>query len=182
MKRNISILVLALLIFSCSDEKQNAKLNDELSALRIKLDSIEHLNAELSAPPKGQIKTFLTFQENNAEAAMNFYVGIFKNSEITHIQRYEKGSPAKEGTIMFATFDLNGSQFACSDSFVKHEWSFTPGVSVFVECKSDEEIEDLFAKLSENGETLMPLGNYGWSEKFAFIEDQFGVSWQLNLN
>ena len=82
---------------------------------------------------------------------------------------------------MFARFELNGSQFACSDSYIKHEWTFTPGVSNFVDCKTDDELENIFAKLSENGKILMPLDNYGFSQKFGFVEDRFGVSWQLYL-
>jgi len=121
---------------------------------------------------KKQISTFLTFQENNAEEAMNFYVGLFENSKIIDVQRYGKDGPAKEGTIMVARFELNGSQFACSDSYIKHEWTFTPGVSNFVECKSDDEIENFFAKLSENGKVMMPLNNYGFSQKFGFVEDR----------
>ena len=65
---------------------------------------------------KQQITTFQTFQHNNAELAMNFYVELFDNSKITDIQRYGKDGPGKEGTIMRATFELNGIQFICSDS------------------------------------------------------------------
>ena len=82
---------------------------------------------------------------------------------------------------MYAKFVLNGSLFACSDSPPIHEWNFTPAVSNFVECTSEEEIQTLFDKLSENGEVMMPLNNYGWSTKFAFVADRYGVSWQLNL-
>lgn len=129
-----------------------------------------------------QVSTFLTFQENNAEEAMNFYVGLFENSEVVSVRRYGKDGPAKEGTVMVAKFRLNGQDFMCSDSPIKHAWTFTPGVSVFVECRSMEELQKLFKALSENGNVLMPLDNYGFSEKFAFVEDQFGVSWQLNFN
>ena len=128
-----------------------------------------------------QITTFLTFQANNAEQAMNFYVDLFDNSKITDIQRYGKDGPAKEGTIMRATFELNGKQFICSDSYRTHDWNFTPAVSNWVECESEKEIENLFKKLSENGDIKMPLDNYGFSQKFGFTEDKFGVSWQLNL-
>ena len=113
---------------------------------------------------------------------MNFYVSIFENSKITEINRYEKGGPAPEGSIMMATFQLNGSQFACSDSYIKHAWDFTPGLSCFVTCTSVEEQETLFNKLSENGQVMMPLANYGFNQKFVFLEDRFGVSWQLNLD
>ena len=157
MKSTIAILLFALLLASCSDFKSNNETNEELSALRIELDSLKSLKAETPGEAKGQIATFLTFQENNAEEAMNFYVSLFENSKVTDIQRYGKEGLAKEGTIMVATFELNGSQFACSDSYIKHEWDFTPGVSNWVECKTDDEIENLFAKLSENGKVMMPL-------------------------
>lgn len=133
---------------------------------------------------KQQISTFLTFQENNAEEAMNFYIKLFNNSKITDVHRYgkDKPAPAKEGSVMKATFELNGKQFICSDSYFKHEWTFTPAVSMFVECKGSREIENLFEKLSENGKVFMPLDNYGFSTKFGWVEDKFGVSWQLNLH
>lgn len=113
---------------------------------------------------------------------MNFYVGLFDNSEVVSVQRYGSGGPAKEDSIMVARFRLNGRDFMCSDSYVQHAWNFTPGVSMFVECRSSEELEQLFQALSENGQVMMPIDNYGFSEQFAFVEDRFGVSWQLNFN
>lgn len=130
---------------------------------------------------KQQITTFLTFQDNNAEEAMIFYVELFNNSKVIDVQRYGKDGPGKEGTVVKAIFELNGTPFVCSDSFIQHEWDFTPAVSNWVECDSSEEIEYLFTKLSENGDVKMPLDNYGFSRHFAFVEDRFGVSWQLNL-
>ncbi|WP_456866009.1 VOC family protein [Galbibacter sp. BG1] len=130
---------------------------------------------------KQQITTFLTFQGNNAEEAMNFYVELFDNSKVINVERYGKNGPGLEGTIVKAIFELNGTPFICSDSFIKHEWSFTPAVSSWVECNTKEEIEHLYAKLSENGDVKMPLDSYGFSKQFAFVEDRFGVSWQLNL-
>lgn len=128
-----------------------------------------------------QITTFLTFQENNAEEAMNFYIGLFDNSKIIEISRHGKDGPAKEGTIMMAAFELNGKQFICSDSYVKHEWTFTPAISLYVECQSESELEKLFDKLSENGKVFMALDNYGFSQKFGWVGDKFGITWQLNL-
>lgn len=128
-----------------------------------------------------QITTFLTFQDHNAEEAMTFYVELFDNSKINDIHRYGKGGPGKEGTIMKAVFELNGKQFICSDSFIKHNWTFTPAISNWVECKNEDELEYLFSKLSANGRIMMPLDNYGFSQKFGWVADQFGVSWQLNL-
>lgn len=128
-----------------------------------------------------QITTFLTFQENNAEEAMNFYIGLFDNSRIIDVQRYEKGGPAKEGSVMMATFELNGKQFVCSDSYVKHAWTFSPAISMYVECRTEEELNKLFDKLSEDGTVYMPLDNYGFSTKFGWVGDRFGVTWQLNF-
>jgi len=130
---------------------------------------------------KNQIATFLTFQDNNAEKAMNYYIELFDNSKVVDLQRWGKGAPGEEGKIMHAAFELNGSLFRCSDSPPVHEWNFSPAVSNFVECKDIDEIERLFNSLSENGNVTMPLNNYGFSQKFAWVIDQFGVSWQLNL-
>ncbi|MMZ69472.1 3-demethylubiquinone-9 3-methyltransferase [compost metagenome] len=69
----------------------------------------------------------------------------------------------------------------CIDSYVKHAFSFTPAISLFVECESDEEIERTFAKLLDGGTVYMPLGAYPFSSKFGWVGDKFGVTWQLNL-
>ena len=179
MKRATSVLLLALLIFSCNNNESNSKTVAITEKLQTKIDSLQQVLLEKTN--KKQISTLLTFQENNAQEAMNFYIDIFENSKIIDVQKHGKDGPAKEGTIFFARFELNGSQFACSDSYIKHEWDFTPGVSNFVDCKTDDEIETIFAKLVKGGKALMPLNNYGFSQKFGFVEDQFGVSWQLNL-
>lgn len=130
---------------------------------------------------KQQITTFLTFQENNAEEAMNFYIELFDNSKIIEAERYGKNGPGKEGTIMKAVFELNGKQFICSDSYIKHGWTFTPAVSLWVECKTIDELENFFEKLSKGGGVTMPLNNYGFSQKFGWVIDKFGISWQLNF-
>ena len=130
---------------------------------------------------KNQIITSLTFQDNNAEKAMHFYVGLFKNSRIIRVKRWEKDGPVEAGRIMQATFELDGNLFMCSDSPPIHDWNFTPAVSSYLECESENELEKLFTKLSENGKVTMPPNNYGFSQKFGWVIDQFGVSWQLNL-
>lgn len=176
MKKLTSILILCITIYSCSDYKQNEKVNNELNLLRTELDSLKKLNTV-----ENQIATFLTFQKENAEQAMNFYVELFDNSKIINIKRWGKDGPGKEGTIMHATFNLNGKLFMCSDSPAIHDWDFTPAVSNYVECVNTKQLEHFFTKLSDNGKVMMPLGNYGFSQKFGFVVDQFGVSWQLNL-
>ena len=76
---------------------------------------------------------------------------------------------------------LKGQEFMCIDSNVKHPFSFTPSFSIFVTCNTEEELDKLYQKLNESGQALMPLGNYGFSKKFGWVNDRFGVSWQLNL-
>ena len=181
MKKLIPLLILALFTFGFINSEDNLK-DKELESLRLELANLKSQKSGLSESSNGELATFLTFQNNDAEEAMNFYVGLFENSKITDVQKHGKDGPAKEGSIFVARFELNGSKFACSDSYIKHEWDFTPGVSIWVSCTSDEEIEKLFAKLSKGGQVMMPLNNYGWSQKFGFVEDRFGVSWQLNLD
>ncbi|MEM9545190.1 MAG: VOC family protein [Bacteroidota bacterium] len=182
MKGIAPLLIFALISFLNTEILGNTNLSSLAGKTQVQSDSLKNAQNTLSSEETGQIYTFLTYQEDNAEEAMNFYVGLFENSRIINVQRYGKEGPAKEGTIMMATFELNGSLFACSDSYIKHEWDFTPGVSIFVECKSDAEIKKYLEKLAEGGSILMPLDNYGWSSKFAFVVDKFGVSWQLNLD
>ena len=68
-----------------------------------------------------------------------------------------------------------------TDSIVAHDFTFTPALSFFVDCESEEEIARLFSVLSNGGSILMPLNNYGFSQRFGWINDRYGVSWQLNL-
>lgn len=125
--------------------------------------------------------TSLTFQDNNAEKAMNFYVELFDNSKVINVQYWGKEGPVTEGKIRQATFELDGNLFMCSDSPPVHDWDFTPAVSNYIACEDESELEKLFSKLSENGKVTMPLNDYGFSQKFGWVIDQFGVSWQLNL-
>jgi predicted 3-demethylubiquinone-9 3-methyltransferase (glyoxalase superfamily) len=127
-----------------------------------------------------KISTFLMF-EGKAEEAMSFYVSLFKDSSVTSIRRYGPGEAGAEGSVMQAAFSLNGQQFMCIDSSVKHGFTFTPAMSIFVDCASETEVDTLFAKLSEGGQVLMPLGEYPFSRKFGWLADRYGVSWQLTL-
>jgi predicted 3-demethylubiquinone-9 3-methyltransferase (glyoxalase superfamily) len=127
-----------------------------------------------------KIRPFLMF-EGNAEEAMNLYVSLFPGGEILDLHRYGPGGPGVPGSIMKASFSIGGQTILCTDSFVKHNFTFTPASSLFVDCESEEEVERLSAALAEGGATLMPLGEYGFSRRFAWVNDRFGVSWQLNL-
>jgi predicted 3-demethylubiquinone-9 3-methyltransferase (glyoxalase superfamily) len=121
------------------------------------------------------------FQDGNAQAALDLYFATFPDSRMVRVERYAQGMQGPAGTIKVAVFTLCGREFMCSDSPIKHGFSFTPSSSTFVEFDSVAELERTFGILSENGQVLMPLGNYGFSERFGWLNDRFGVSWQLNL-
>lgn len=123
---------------------------------------------------------FLMF-EGNAEEAMNFYISLIEDSEIISISRYGADGPGKEGSVIQAAFTLKGQEFMCIDSNIQHEFTFTPSFSIFLTCSTEEEIDNLYKMLSEDGSILMPLGDYSFSKKFGWIADRFGVSWQLTL-
>jgi len=127
-----------------------------------------------------QVRPFLMF-EGKAEEAMKFYVSLIPGSAIGDITRYGPGGPGPEGSVMKASFSVAGQTVLCTDSFVKHAFTFTPSFSFFIDCASEAEIDRLSAALGEGGTTLMPLGNYGFSRKFAWVNDRYGVSWQINL-
>lgn len=128
-----------------------------------------------------KVTPFLMFQGGKAEEAMNYYTSLIEDSEITSISRYGANEAGDEGTVMHATFSLKGQEFMCIDSNVKHAFSFTPSFSIYITCDSEKEINNLYEKLIMDGQALMPLDDYGFSEKFGWINDRFGVSWQLNL-
>lgn len=127
-----------------------------------------------------QIAPFLMFT-GAAEAALTFYTSLFEDARVVDITRFGAEGPGAEGTVQFARFTLAGQEFLCTDSFVTHDFSFTPSFSVWIETESEDELQRLFAALSEGGTELMPLGDYGFSRRFGWVDDRFGVSWQLNL-
>lgn len=169
------------MVLSCSDLKVEKADLVKMEELIVEVDSLKAIIAQKDNH-NNQISTFLTFQDNNAEQAMKFYVDLFDNSKIVNVKRWGAGSPGKKGAIMHAIFEINGRSFMCSDSPLVHDWDFSPAVSNYVACSSENELERLFSKLSENGTVTMPLNNYGFSTKFGWVIDQFGVSWQLNFN
>jgi predicted 3-demethylubiquinone-9 3-methyltransferase (glyoxalase superfamily) len=126
-------------------------------------------------------RPFFMFQEGNAQAALDLYFSTFPDSRMVRAERYAQGEPGPVGTIKVAVFTLCGREFMCSDSPIKHHFSFTPASSTFVEFDAKTELERVFGILSEGGQILMPLDNYGFSQRFGWVNDRFGVSWQLNL-
>jgi predicted 3-demethylubiquinone-9 3-methyltransferase (glyoxalase superfamily) len=126
------------------------------------------------------VTTHLMF-EGTAEEAMTVYVSLFSDSKIEQIEKYGPGEMGAEGSVKLARFSLVGREFLCIDSPVKHAFTFTPATSLFVECEDEAELDAAFTRLSEGGAILMPLGNYGFSSRFGWLTDRFGVSWQLNV-
>src|SRR5215472_10856140 len=130
--------------------------------------------------PKQKVTTFLMFA-GQAEEAMQYYTSIFGQGEIVSILRYGADQPEVEGKVVHATFSLFGQTFMFMDSNIKHNFTFTPSISLYVSCATEEEIDRIFAGLSDGGEVAMPLMAYPFSPKFAWVTDKYSVSWQLNL-
>jgi predicted 3-demethylubiquinone-9 3-methyltransferase (glyoxalase superfamily) len=127
-----------------------------------------------------QLTTFLMF-EGRAEEAIDFYVSLFPDSRIDMLTRYGAEGPGEQGKVFQAIFTLASRPFRAFDSPVHHAFGFTPAVSIFVDCESEAQLDDLYVSLLEGGEALMGLADYGFSKKFGWVNDRFGVSWQLNL-
>ena len=121
------------------------------------------------------ITTFLMF-DGTAEAAVSFYVSLFRDGEIVSLDRYGAGEQGKEGSVRRAVVKLAGQTLIAIDTPVKHAFGFTPSISLFVNCDGDAEFARLFAALSEGGQVLMPASKYGFSRKFGWCSDRFGVS------
>ena len=126
------------------------------------------------------MQPFLLF-DGKAEEAMSFYVSLFPDGKINEIDRYGAKGPGKEGTIAKASFTIAGQTILCTDSLVSQPFTFTPAISMFVNCDSESQLRELCKALAAGGAELMPLDNYGFSRLFCWLNDSYGVSWQLNL-
>ena len=121
--------------------------------------------------------------DTQAEEAAEFYVSLFENSNVGSVSRYDKalaeatGQP--EGSAVIVPFELAGQGFLGLNG--GPHFDFTPAISLFVHCGAGKEVDDLFAGLSNGGEILMPLQKYPFSDKYAWIHDRYGLSWQLFL-
>ena len=113
-----------------------------------------------------KITPFLWF-DGNAEEAVNLYTSIFKNSKIEAITRYGAGGPGPEGTVMTATFLLDGQKFMALNG--GPHYTFSPAISFVINCQTQEEVDWFWEKLTEGGEAVQ----CGW------LKDRFGISWQV---
>jgi len=114
-----------------------------------------------------KITTFLTY-DNQAEEAAKFYVSVFKNSRISSVTRYGEAGPGRKGSVMTVTFELDSQEFVALNG--GPHFKFTDGISLSVDCKTQEEVDEYWEKLSDGGEQ----GPCGW------LKDRFGLSWQIN--
>ncbi|MBI2302918.1 MAG: VOC family protein [Armatimonadetes bacterium] len=127
-----------------------------------------------------QIMTFLMF-EGKAEEAISFYVSVFADSAIDSVVRYGQCEAGPAGTVHHALFTLCGQRFMCIDSPVAHGFGFTPAMSLYVAFDKEGELDRAYTELSEGGQILMPLDVYPFCRRYGWVNDRFGVSWQLAL-
>ncbi len=113
-----------------------------------------------------KITPFLWF-DGKAEEAANFYVSIFKNSKVCTVNRYGDRGPGPKGSVMIATFQIDGQNFIALNG--GPQFKFSPAISFVVNCETQEEVDHFWEKLSEGGK----IQQCGW------LQDQFGVSWQI---
>ena len=113
-----------------------------------------------------KITPFLWY-DGNAEEAVNFYVSIFKNSKVVSMARYGDAGPGPKGSVMTAAFQLDGQNFVALNG--GPQYKFTPAISFVVSCETQEEVDELWEKLSAGGR----------KDRCAWLTDKFGVSWQI---
>jgi len=113
-----------------------------------------------------KITPFLWF-DGKAEEAANFYTAIFKNSKIGSVSRYGEGGPGPKGSVMVVTFQLEGQEFMALNGGPL--FTFTPAISFLVNCETQEEVDQLWEKLSEGGQ----------KDRCGWLKDKYGVSWQI---
>lgn len=126
------------------------------------------------------ITPFLMFS-GAAEEAMTLYVSLFPNSRIHGVSRYGADGAGKEGTLQQARFEIDGQSVMCIDSPAGHAFTFTPAISLYVTCADADILDSAFAALADRGQVFMPLDAYPFSPRFGWVQDRFGVSWQLSL-
>lgn len=131
---------------------------------------------------KNQITPCLWF-DNQAEEATGFYTSLFKNSKIENISRYgNEGFEVhgqKEGTVLTIEFQLNGQSFTALNG--GPYFKFNPSISFYVVCDTEKEVDFLWESLSESGTIMMAPDKYEWSDKYGWLNDRFGLSWQISL-
>lgn len=117
---------------------------------------------------------FLMFQ-GDCEEALTFYAEVIPGAVVSALHK----SP--DGKVAMARLTLAGLEIMANDSPPVHAFTFTPSTSTFLTVETEAEVDDLAEALGAGGKTMMPAGDYGFSKRFAWVQDRFGVPWQINL-
>lgn len=119
--------------------------------------------------------------QGRATEAIAAYSAVFSEFVVEDVSTYAEGEDGQLDTIKQAIVTFAGQRLIVIDSSPVHDFDFTPSMSLFVDFDSEETLENAFAALSQDGKIMMPLDDYGFSMRFGWLADRFGVSWQLNL-
>jgi predicted 3-demethylubiquinone-9 3-methyltransferase (glyoxalase superfamily) len=122
--------------------------------------------------------TPVLWYDDAAEEAVRLYADLFADGRVLDVKRYPEQAPGLAGKVMNGSFEIGGLRLMAFDA--GPQFKFTPAQSLFVDCKDAAEVDRLYAALVEGGTVLMPLDKYPWSERYAWIADRWGLSWQLN--
>lgn len=136
------------------------------SVKRKKLNKAKPRKQKLSITPAQKITPFL-WLDGTVEEAVNFYTSIFKHSKIVNIHRLGAEAPGAKGRVFTATFQLEGQKFMALDG--GPQFTFSPAISFFVNCKTQDEVDNYWEKLSAGGE----------KQRCGWLKDKYGVSWQI---
>ena len=126
------------------------------------------------------VRPFLMF-EGKCEAAVTTYVAAVPGGALISLERWGPDGPGPADQVRQAVFTVGGQTLMAMDSPARHAFSFTPSVSLFIEFATEAEQDRTWAVLAEGGEVLMELMDHGFSRRFGWLNDRFGVSWQMNL-
>lgn len=125
-----------------------------------------------------KITTFLMYN-NQAEEAINLYTSLFDDSEIITMVKYDEDGPGEPGTVQHSIFTLNGQVFMAIDANSGQELPMNPAISLYVTVKDNAEMERLYNGLKKEGAILMPKTEMPPYKQFAWVQDKYGVSFQL---
>ena len=126
-----------------------------------------------------RLTPFLMFQNGEAAEAARFYADLFPGSELGELTLYGPDEDGKPGTVKAGDVVVAGQRLRVFDSAIRHDFEFTPSLSFFVDLDEAGEVERIAAALAEGGTVLMPADHYPFAQRFAWVADRYGVSWQL---
>ena len=124
--------------------------------------------------------THLMFQDGKAQAAIDLYNSVFPGFTVVSIEKHGPDD-ATPGLIKIAKIDFDEHSLIVIDSPIPHKFGFTSSMSLFVDFDEAADLDRAFERLADGGDVMMPLADYGFSPRFGWLTDEFGVSWQLNL-